>query len=86
MMLMLAVSDELKLMPPAAGSSRGCRARGYRLLAAGVRAVMQRQPLWRAGLRRRVRLPWVMLQQRQRQQDGLQLVAADDDAGEARQA
>jgi hypothetical protein len=56
-------------------AAEACQSRGYRLLAAGIRAVMQRQPQWRAGIRRRVRLPWVMRQQRR---GDVQLVAADD--------
>ncbi|KAF6254925.1 hypothetical protein COO60DRAFT_273149 [Scenedesmus sp. NREL 46B-D3] len=59
-------------------AAEACQARGYRLLAAGVRAVMQRQPQWRAGLRRRMRLPWVLRQQRR----GQHVAAAADAGGE----
>jgi hypothetical protein len=62
-------------------AAEACQARGYRLLAAGVRAVMQRQPQWRAGLRRRVRLPGVLRQQRQ-QGDLQHLEAAADNDGQ----
>jgi hypothetical protein len=50
-------------------AAEACKARGYRLLAAGVRAVMQRQPQWRAGLRRRLRR---LLRQQQQQQGELE--------------
>jgi threonine aldolase len=63
-------------------AAEACQARGYRLLAAGVRAVMQRQPQWRARLRQRVQLPGVLRQQR-RQGDDVQRLepAAAADAG-----
>jgi hypothetical protein len=63
-------------------AAEACQARGYRLLAAAVRAVMQRQPQWRAGLRRRLRVPWlVRQQQRQGQIEG---AAGDASVGQQR--
>uniref|UniRef100_A0A383W7B3 RING-CH-type domain-containing protein n=1 Tax=Tetradesmus obliquus TaxID=3088 RepID=A0A383W7B3_TETOB len=62
-------------------AAEACQARGYRLLAAAVRALMQRQPQWRAGIRRRLRLPWVMRQQRQGQLEAAGAAAAAGDAG-----